>query len=299
MPDKTQDESRARGLEGKDFAARFDHVARSGPPGLRGFAAWLADQPEELAFHTVRGLAEVAGTDPNIVVRTVKAAGFSGFSAARKAVQQALREADQGYVSRADALQKFGQDTLPRALSAAAQSNLRKAFAPAMLASIEEIVPQLISARRVHCIGVRMAYSLAHYFTYRGGIAHENVVPAPGQPGVILDSLMDSGPDDVVIVISFAHYSSEVVRAAAVARARKARIVAITDRRDSPLAEGAWRVLRAPVEGPHVMYSIAGAMMIVEILLELMAAGDPRARARIEAFERGLLDVGAYTPAYR
>jgi DNA-binding MurR/RpiR family transcriptional regulator len=299
MPAKSQDEQGAADLGVTGFAARFDRVARSGSPGLRRFAAWLADQPEELAFHTVRGIAEVAGTDPNIVVRTVKAAGFSGFSEARKSVQQALREADQGYVSRADALQQFGHDTLPQALSEAAQSNLRKAFAPAMLATIEEIVPQLISARRVHCVGVRMAYSLAHYFTYRGGIAHDNVVPAPSQPGVIFDSLMNAGPEDVVVVISFAHYSSEVVRAAALARARKARLVAITDRGDSPLAEGAWRVLRAPVAGPNVMYSITGAMMIVEILLELIAARDPRARARIEAFERGLLDVGAYIPANR
>lgn len=282
-----------------EYVARFDSLARSGAPGIRSFAAWLADQPEELAFHTVRSLAQAAGTDPNIVVRTAKAAGFSSFSAARKAVQQALRDADQGYVSRADALQQFGQGTLPRALSEAAQSNLRKAFSPSMIASIEEIVPQLISARRVYCVGVRMAFSLAHYFCYRGGIAHENVLPAPGQPGVILDSLVDCGPEDVVIVISFAHYSSEVLRAAAAARARNARVVAITDRRDSPLAEGAWRVLRAPVEGPHVMYSIAGAMMILENLLELMAASDPRARARIEAFERGLLEVGAYTRLYR
>jgi len=299
MPANSNDERGAPIPGVKDLAAQFDGLARTGAPGIRPFAAWLADQPEELAFHTVRGLAQAAGTDPNIVVRTVKAAGFPSFSVARKTVQQALREADQGYVARADALQEFGQDTLTRALLEAAQSNLRKAFSPTLLATIEEVVSQLISARRVHCVGVRMAYSLAHYFTYRGGIAHANVVPVPGQPGVILDSLMDSGPEDVVIVISFAHYSSEVVRAAAVARSRNARVVAITDRRDSPLAEGAWRVLRVPVEGPHVMYSIAGAMMIVEILLELMAAGDPRARARIEAFERGLLDVGAYTRAYR
>lgn len=277
--------------------ARLDGLSRTGSAGLRGFAAWLADQPEELAFHSVRGLAELAGTDPNIVVRCVKAAGFSGYSDARRTVQNALRQTDQAYGQRADALQGIGHHSLFQAIATAARDNTRKVFSSPLDAAMDEIVPHLLGARRVHCIGVRTAYALAHYFTYRGGIAHANIVPAPAQPGLILDSLIDAGPEDVVIVISFAHYSAEVLRAARVARARGARVLAITDRRDSPLVADSWRCLRAPVEGPNVMYSIVGALLIVETLLELMSARDPLARARIERFEQGLLDVGAYARA--
>lgn len=274
--------------------ARFDELARSGAPGLRAFAAWLADQPEELAFHSVRGLAEQAGTDPNVVVRGIKAAGFSGYAAARRTVQDVLRHADQGYVGRADALQQIGQDSLLSAMAAAAQNNARRVFSPALCRAMEEIVPDLLAARRVHSIGVRTGYSLAHYFSYRGRIAHPNIVAAPAQPGLILDGLIDTGPEDIVMVISFAHYSAEVLRAADAARRRGARVLALTDRRDSPLARGAWRVLRAPVEGPNLLHTLVGAMMIVEALLELMTASDPRAKARVEAFEQGMLDLGAY-----
>ncbi|MEE4317205.1 MAG: MurR/RpiR family transcriptional regulator [Erythrobacter sp.] len=277
-----------------EFSRKMELLARSGAPSLRALAAWLADHPEEIAFHSVRGLAKAAGTDPNTVMRTTKAAGFSGFAEARKIVQLALKQENHGYVARADALRQTGSGRLLEAMAQAAQSNTRQVFSPALTATIEEIVPHLLSARQVHCIGVRMAYALAHYFTYRGGIAHAHVRPAPALPGLLLDSLIESGPDDVVIAISFAHYSTEVIRAAGVARERGARVLALTDRRDSPLAEGAWRVLLAPVEGPNVMYSIVGAMTIIEALLELMAAGDTASTARIEAFERGLLGMGAY-----
>lgn len=279
------------------FRDRFDDLARNGAAGQRAFAAWLADRPEELAFHSVRGLAEKAGADPNVVVRSVKAAGFAGFAEARRMVQDALRQADQGFGARVDALQSLGRDSLLQALATASQDNARRAFAPQLTAAIEETVPHLVAARHVHCIGVRMAYALAHYFTYRGGIAHANVVPAPAQPGLILDSLISAGPEDVVMVISFAHYSTEVVRAADVARARGARVLALTDRRDSPLVIDAWRVLRAPMDGPNVMHSMVGAMVIIETLLELMAARDPQAKARIETFESGLIEVGAYSRA--
>lgn len=275
---------------------RLDALARTGAPGIRPFAAWLADRPEELAFHSVRSLAEQAGADANVVVRCMKALGFPGFSAAQALVRDALRQSDRGYVDRADALRQIGQDSILAAMSAAAHANARRVFSPALCKAMEEVVPHLVAARQVHCIGVRVAYALAHYFTYRGGIAHANITPAPAQPGLILDRLIDAGPQDVVMVISFAHYSAEVLRAAEVARRRGARLLALTDRRDSPLARGAWRVLCAPIEGPNVMHSITGAMMMIESLLELMAAADPDAKARLDRFEKGLLAVGAYVP---
>ncbi len=269
-------------------------VARAGAPALRAFAAWLADRPQELAFHSVRGLAQLADVDPNTVVRTVKAAGFPGYAAARTAAQRALRAPQSRYGMRLNALQRIAPDSLLQTLFEAASRNLDNVFSPTMRAQMERIALALVAARRVQCIGVRMSFALAHYFTYRGGIAHPNVVPTPAQPGLILDSLIDVTPDDIVMVIAFAHYSSETVRAARVARSRGARVLALTDRHDSPLAEGAWEVLCAPVEGPNVMFTIIGAMLIIECLLESMVAGDADAEGRIKAFERALLDVGAY-----
>ncbi len=273
---------------------RMADLASNGAPGLRPFAAWLAARPEELAFHSVRGLAEAAGSDPNIVMRAMKAAGFDSFAQTRKAVQQCLRETERGYVARAGALAGQSADALLEDLSRAARSNAEQAFDPALTATLEEVVPHLLTARRIHCIGVRMGYALAHYFTYRGAVAHANVTPSPAQPGLIADQLAECGPEDVVIVISFAHYSSEVVRAATIARMQGAKVIALTDHPASPLVPEAWRVLRAPVAGPHVMYSVAGALLIVETLLELMAARDGAARDRIDRFESRLLDLGAY-----
>jgi len=280
------------------FVHRMDRVARTGPPRLRQFAAWLADKPEELAFHSVRALAEIAGTDANVVMRTMKAAGYAGYAEAQRAVQETLRPSEPGYNARAGAVRMIGSSSLLQALADAAQSNARRAFDASTLAEIEAIVPDLIAARRVHCIGVRMAFGLAHYFAYRGSIAHANVMPAPALPGLIADTLIEAGPEDIVIVISFAHYSSEVLRAAKVAQTCGARVLALTDRRDSPLADGAWRVLRAPIDGPNIMYSVIGATAILETLLELMAARDPAAPGRIDTFERKMLKLGAYTPAH-
>ena len=278
----------------EEFRTIMSRLAGEGAPGQRSLAGWLSEYPEELAFRSVRGLAEAAGSNPNTVVRVMKAAGFPSFAVARRVVQQALRQPQQGYAARAGALRDQPSDHLLAELSDAAHANASKAFSPHNADALQALVPHLLAARRVHCIGVRMGFALSHYFSYRGALAHANVMPTPSQPGLIADALAECSPEDVVIVISFSHYSAEVVRAAQIARAQGARVVAITDQPDSPLCTGAWKVLRAPVSGPNLMYSMAGALLQIEALLELMAARDQQAKDRVATFETRLLELGAY-----
>ena len=288
--------SRSRpGFEDRDaLVARLRHLAETGAPQLGALAAWLADRPEELAFHSVRELAARAGTNANTVIRLARALGFAAFEPCRAAAQQILRARPLDYGARSGALVGRGEAELLGELHLAARSSVEAVFSAEMRAALSDCVPLLLNARRVHCVGVRACFGLANYFSYVGALAHENVVPAPAQPGLIMDNLAECGPEDVVIVITFAHYSAEVVRAAAVARGQGAAVIAITDSLNAPVARGARVVLRPPMPGPHVMPSLAGAFLIVESLLAMLAAQDGRAQGRVRHFEARLLELGAY-----
>lgn len=269
-------------------------LGAQGSPRLRALAAWLADRPEELAFQSVRGLADLAGANPNTVVRLARSLGFTSYDEARSGMQQALRNRQVGYAARAAALSDVTTDRLVVDLHASARANADALFDPALRDEVLACVQPLLSARQVHCIGVRMGFSLAHYFTYRGRMAHANIQPVPGQPGLILDAMSDIGPQDIVVAISFAHYSAEVLRAAEAAREQGARVLAVTDSYGSPLAVGAWRVLCPPMQGPNLMFPMSGVMLLLELLLEAMAAAEPAAQTRVATFESRLLAVGAY-----
>jgi DNA-binding MurR/RpiR family transcriptional regulator len=272
-------------------------LATSAAPRVRILAGWLVDRPEELAFNSVRSLAELADSNPNTVVRLVQSLGFSGFEEARSAVQQALRGEGHGYAARAAALTQQPVEELIADLQTSAMANVAKVFESRSIATIKECVPVLLGARKIHCIGVRMGYPLAHYFIYRGSMAHANIAPAPLQPGLLLDALAEANKEDVVIVISFAHYSTEILHAAEAALAQQARLLAITDSYASPLARGAWQVLCPPLQGPNLMFPLSGPLLMIETLLEAMAAQDPGAQARIDRFETRLLELGAYQKA--
>ncbi|MFN4098247.1 MAG: MurR/RpiR family transcriptional regulator [Pararhodobacter sp.] len=284
----------ARFTDPAGLTARLRALAETGTPKVRALAAWLSDRPEELAFHSVRTLAVRADTNANTVIRLARALGFSGFDPCRAAAQQAMRGKELAYGARVGALAGRNGAALHEELHEAARATVEAAFSPALTEAMQDCVPILLGARRVHCVGVRSCYGLASYFTYAGALAHANFTQTPAQPGLIMDHLSVCDAADAVIVISFAHYSSEVVRAAAVARAQGAQVIAITDSHLSPIAQGARVVLRPPSLGPHALPSLAGAFLVIETLLALMAAQDDQAQARVRGFEARLLRLGAY-----
>ena len=281
---QTTDESALKGALAK--------VAAEGPPRVAALAAWALERPEELAFGSVRGLAAAAGVNANTVVRLAKALGFDGFEACRGAFQHALRRRGRAYAERAADL-RAGADVF-EATRRAQEANAAAIFTPPDAALVAECAERLLAARRVHCIGVRSCYAVAHYFGYVGAMAFPNVVQTPAQPGAIMDAVSALGPEDAVIAITFAHYSAEVVRAARIAAGNAVPLIAMTDSLASPIALGAWRTVELPMQGPHFMPSLAPAFVFAELLLAEMAARAPGASARIEEFEARIMAHGGY-----
>ncbi|MGG7564573.1 MurR/RpiR family transcriptional regulator [Rhodovulum sp. DZ06] len=271
-------------------------IARGGSPRLASLALWALDSPEEIAFQSVRGLAELSGANPNTVFRLARAMGFAGYDECRQAFQRAIRPDAGIYRERVERLQNEDHGALLSAAHAAALRNVDDLYAPENLERIARAAEILRGARKVYCVGVRSCHALAHYLAYTGRMAFPGFEPASSHPGGIADLLVGCGPDDVVIPMTFRLYSTETVRAHALARRRGAKVIAITDSYASPVAEGAEIVFTPMMEGPQMLPSLAPAFALAEILVAEMAAGSAEAGERISTHERRLLEHGAYLP---
>lgn len=271
-------------------------ISQSAPRTLAAFAVWVLDHYDEVAFSSIRSLAEKADVNANTVTRLSKELGYEGYDAFRADVQLALRARTIGYAARAEALRDRAGGDVYSELIAANRINTEAVFSPEMLRLIDQCVSPLLSARRVYTVGVRSCYSIAHYLAYVGGMAFNNFVSVPAQPGSILDQLSRAGPEDIVIAISFEHYSTEVIRAAQIARDVGARVLSITDSHASPIAAGAWRVVPLPLEGPQFMPSMNAALIVAELLLAGMMARSADAVVNIKSFEDRIEKFGGYYP---
>lgn len=273
---------------------RLSRIAATGTPALAQLAAWVLDQSSEVAFSSVRGLAGKAGVNANTVTRLAKELGYDGFDAFRADIRKALAQRAPSYAARAQALRSRTNTDIFTEMLEANRANADLLHAPELLETLESCIDPLLGARRVHSVGVRSCYAIAHYFAYVGSMAFANFRESPAQPGAIMDQLSMAGPEDIVMAISFAHYSTEVVRACQIARDCGARVLALTDSHRSPLAVGAWKVVALPMAGPQLLPSLSTAFSVVEMLLSGMAARSPDAVANVTAFEDRITRYGGY-----
>jgi DNA-binding MurR/RpiR family transcriptional regulator len=269
-------------------------LTREGSPAISGLAQWVLEQPQELAFHSVRGLAEAAGVNVNTAYRLALALGFSGYDDCRRAFQEAMRQTGGLYGARAMRLSRRGEGARLDELREAAQSNLDEAFSDSNVARIRQAAQRLLTARRIYCVGVRSCLSLAHYLSYTGRMAFPHFERPLIEPGSIADMVAQAEPGDVVILITFSLYSAEVVRAHEAAIAKGLEVIAITDSYASPIAREAELVFCLPMAGPQPLPSHGAGFALVEGIVSEMVAASEDAPARIMDFERTMLELSSY-----
>jgi len=277
-----------------DLSRALAEQVHSGTPAIGKLAAWVLENPQEMAFLSVRALAGKAGVNANTVFRLSVALGFLGYEPCRRAFQSAFRLNESKYGARAEQLKSESSLDLAARIQQSAHRNLDALFTPQTLGNIHQAVDLMVGARKIICVGVRSCYSLAHYLAYSGHMALDNFAPPLTAAGSIADAIIDCGPKDVVVVITFAHYSSEVVRAHTIARKRGARLIAITDSYTAPIARESDIVFDLPMDGPQTLPSHGAAFALTEALVGEMIIRSDTATDRIAEYERRLREFGVY-----
>jgi DNA-binding MurR/RpiR family transcriptional regulator len=283
----------------EDLSRDLAALAREGSPAIASLAQWVLERPQEIAFNSVRGLAELAEVNVNTAYRLSIALGFSGYDECRRVFQSALRQSKGLYGGRAEQLSGQGGGSLIDDLRSAAHANLDEALTGENVDKIKDAAERLLKARRIYCIGVRSCFSLAHYLAYTGGMAFRNFERPLVEPGSIADTLAHADPGDVAILITFSLYSAEIVRAYEAALSRGIDVFAITDSYAAPIAGEAKLVFRLRMAGPQPLPSHGAGFALSEGIITEMIAQSDSAPDRIAEFEDQMVKLGNYVSTDR
>ena len=111
-----------------------------------------------------------------------------------------------------------------------------------------------------------------------------------------LPTLLDVGPDSVVVVFDYRRYDDEVVEFGRGAGAAGAAVVLMTDTYLSPLTSAATVLLTSSVEGPAPFITLTPALAIVEALvLGAVRRTGRQVRRRLERFDALSADLSSAT----
>lgn len=217
-------------------------------PRLKQVAAYVLEHPNAVGLETLAVIAERCRVQPSTIVRFAKALGYGGASD----MQKLFRDEILSYApnpSYAERIRQFNDRAGSRheltpheLLSEFAASNimaLEHLRESVRKADLDRAVRMIADAEAVYLLGLRRSYPVAAYLAYALRHVEKRAYLVDGLAGMLQEQGSMASAHDLVIAISFRPYATQTAEIVAEARGRKAKIIALSDSRLSPIAREA------------------------------------------------------------
>ncbi|MDE8559381.1 MurR/RpiR family transcriptional regulator [Pantoea vagans] len=262
-------------------------------PELQKAANFLVEHNNDVAIVSMRTFAEMASVQPSTLLRLAKKLGFAGWGDLKSVCIDEIGLGDGRYASKARTLKD--KDThFYKSIFDSTKENVDRTE-KANMQSVNDAVTTLSQGNNVYVCGFRASFSMAYslYYVYR--LFRKDVFLIDGYAGNLEIHTREFDKSDVVVLISFAPYSREIMMLYQAAKDTGCKIIAITDRQVSSFALNADIALYFSTQSPSFFPSLASGAVLIECLLAMLVAHDgDNAVHNIERAEEYFSRSGAY-----
>lgn len=241
--------------------------------GQRRIAQYILAEYDKAAFMTANRLGKTVGVSESTVVRFAADLGYDGYPSMQKAMQEMV-------MNRLTAVQRIevensrigDQDVLSMVIRGDME-RLRQTEETLSREEFEAAVQSILRAKRIYVLGVRSVAPLANFLGYYLNYMFNNVHIVNGSSSSeMFEKVVGVNSQDVVIAFSFPRYSSSTTRGAQYCHTTGAKVIGITDTRQSPLGSVCDYVLTAKSGMVSLVDSIVAPMSVVNALIVALAS---------------------------
>jgi DNA-binding MurR/RpiR family transcriptional regulator len=258
-----------------DIIEQLTAAAPELPKKLAAAARYALDNPERIAFDSMRTVASSAGVASPTMLRLARSLGFDSYDEFRGEFQRAV--SGPGFAGRADQLRLSfsGSDeqALIASIAEAASANIAQMLRDLDTEAVDEFTTAIRSAPRTFVLGVGSMHWMAGLFETTGMVALQGLRCDHSGHATGVEMIASITERDVILAMAISPYARRTVEAARFARERGAKVFCITDRRSSPLVSLAHRSFIAPCDSPHYYPSFVSVVLTMEMLLAKAVAG--------------------------
>ncbi len=244
------------------------------PPQLKAAARFVLEQPTDVALMSMREQARRVGVSHTTMVRLATWLGMDSYEELRAAYAQALRSPEYSSGSSDDPVRhrKVAGGCSPAVrIAGILATNAASLGDPDSAERLLAAAAVLAGSRRLFCLGLCSAHTVARHFASVISQMDSHAILLDPTTGSGLDAILRAGPDDALLGLGFAPYSSTTIELVELASRRNIAIVAITDSTVSPLARLARESIIVPTNSQSFFQSMAPALSATEILAVLIA----------------------------
>ena len=263
---------------------RYDHMSKS----YQKIALYLTQNPKEVAVLSVNAIGQKCGIHASSFVRYGQSLGYKGFKELQAVFQRRLSTAAPGFDARVRALEAelggaregelgFLADLVT--LDGAAVQGLRANRDTGQLAAAAALME---ASDTIYLIGQLRSAPVVELLRYVLTMLGKRTVLLDAGGGLATHMAKVARPTDMLFVVSFRFYATEVVNVAEEPAGRGVPIVAITDSTLSPYAKMAKIMFAVPEHEYTFSRSLAAPMWLAQALCVALASrlqknvNDPR-----------------------
>lgn len=253
---------------------RYDDMSKS----YQRIALYLTQNPNEVAVLSVNAIGQKCGIHASSFVRYAQSLGYKGFKELQQVFQRRLSTAAPGFDARVKALEaelggaKEGDIGLLRDLVARDVASLQDLLANIDPSAIALAADLMERADTVYLLGQLRSAPVVELLRYVLTMLGKRTVLLDASGGLATHMAKVARPSDVLFLVSFRFYATEVVNVAEETAARDVPIIALTDSTLSPFAKLAKVLLSVPEHEYTFSRSLAAPMCLAQALSVALAS---------------------------
>ena len=255
--------------------------------GQRLIARYIIDHYDRAAYMTAAKLGAIVQVSESTVVRFADELGFDGYPD----MQHALQELAKTNLTAAQRMKVadniLDRDNILDKVLLGDADKIRHTLEGIDRAAFYAAIEKIVAAEHIYVLGVRSSASLAEFLTYNFRMMFDNVSPVAGTSGgEVFEQILNLGPRDVLIAVSFPRYSKRTIRAVQYAHKAGADVVALTDSATSPLAPYSDQLLTARSDMASFVDSLVAPLSIINAMVAAVSMRQhDEVQSRLERLE--------------
>lgn len=263
-------------------------------------ADYFLEHMESLYFMTAKDIAMALHTSDTSVIRLCRTLGYRGFRELQQQLQQELSQmlSQDKYVlpyeQVSEKAERSRDSGLAQHLDLAIQ-NLRSTYRKNDPGKLRQAVDLLLKSDHIFIGGFRGSAAAACYLGVLLAQYTGHVEYAVRADSSCVESVLDYGDSDCIVLIGMERYSKMACTLADMARENHCRLIAIVDKFTAPLAHHADVVLTCDAESLTPLNSYLGMFFLIEALsIELSRCRGVYTQTRLEHLNHYLTKLELY-----
>ncbi len=269
--------------------------------GQKRIANVLLSSYDKAAYMTASKLGEAADVSESTVVRFATELGYDGYPELQRALQDLIRTKLTSSQRIEVTNHRIGDGDILESVLLSDAEKIRNSLTNISREDFNSAVDAITEAENIYIIGVRSSSSLASFLNFYFNMIFDNVHFVQTTSGSeMFERIINLKKNDVMIAISFPRYSTRIINAVEYAREVGAKVVALTDSVQSPIANFADALLVAESDMASFVDSLVAPLSIINAMI--VAIGKKKQTeitAKFDLLERIWDDYDVYAKGNR